>query len=87
MKPNSKLREMKNSSSKEVYGDVTYHWLPIHKLIDFHIYPEFFNTELIKPVNETQYCITKDGDTAVVGKQPPFKTKCAVLHSVDYESN
>jgi len=59
MKPNSQLRAMKNSSFKEEYGDVTYHWLPINQLEGLHLYPEFFKTELLNLPNQTKFIVTK----------------------------
>jgi len=60
MKPNSQLRAMQNASFKEEYGDVTYHWLPIHELEGVHLYPEFFKTELANIADTTQYFVTKN---------------------------
>ena len=60
MKPNSKIRALKESSFKEEYGDVTYHWLPIKELDKLSLYPEFFKTELVNLPSKTKYFITKD---------------------------
>jgi len=66
MKPSNQLRSMTNSSFKEEYGDVTYHWLPINRLDKFHLYPEFFKTELLNLPSRTKYFVTKRGRTTLV---------------------
>ena len=66
MKPNKLVRAMENSSFKEAYGDVTYHWLPMRKLKALRLYPEFFKTELLKLSSETKQIVTKYDDTLVV---------------------
>jgi len=66
MKPNKQVRVMENSSFKEEYGDVMYHWLPIHKLNELQLYPEFFKTELQNLSNQVKYFITKNGMTISV---------------------
>ena len=65
LKPNSKVRMMENSSFKEEYGDVSYHWLPIHKLDGLLLYPEFFKTELMNLSSVTKYFVTKGGITTL----------------------
>jgi ADP-ribose pyrophosphatase YjhB (NUDIX family) len=63
MKQNNLLREMKQAFFQEEYGKVTFHWIPIKNLNSFHLYPEFFKTELLKRANDTKYIITKNGIT------------------------
>ena len=71
MKPNSQLRAMENSSFEEEYGDVTYHWLPIHGLGELELYPEFFKTELLDLPSMTKYMVTKNGNTTSMS---PYET-------------
>jgi len=68
MKPNGLVRTMKQNSFQEVYGDVTYHWLPINELEGLHLYPEFFKTELVRLSSSTKYVITKNGVTSCILK-------------------
>ena len=63
LKQNSQLREMENDSFKEDYGDVLYHWIPLDKLGDYHMYPEFFKAELLNVSDETKCFVTRDGVT------------------------
>jgi len=60
MKANSQLRKIKYDFFEEEYGRVSYHWLPLDKLNNFNLYPEFFKTELIKPSDNTKYFMTRD---------------------------
>jgi 8-oxo-dGTP pyrophosphatase MutT (NUDIX family) len=66
LKPNSLLREMKHDTFKEEYGDVSYHWIPLDKLKDFHMYPEFFKTELLNLSDETKYFVTRNEVTTLI---------------------
>jgi len=45
MKTHDKLSEIRQPFSEE-YGEVSIHWLPINKLDEYEIYPEFFKTML-----------------------------------------
>jgi len=66
MKPNAQLRTIAGKSFKEEYGDVEYHWLPIHEIGELHLYPEFFKTELLNLPSKTKHFITRDGITTLV---------------------
>ena len=63
MKTNNQVAEMKSFNFIEEYSEVTLHWLPICRLGDFLIYPEFFKTELNNLSNNVKHFITKNGIT------------------------
>lgn len=63
LKQNSQLREMKNNSFIEEYGEVSYHWIPIDKLGDYDMYPEFFKTELLNISDKMKCFVTRDDVT------------------------
>lgn len=66
LKPNSRLREMKRDTFTEEYGDVSYHWIPLDKLSDYHMYPEFFKTELLNLSDKTKCFITRNDVTTLI---------------------
>ena len=41
-------------------GNEALHWLPINKLSDYQLYPEFYKTELQNLTNEVKHFITKN---------------------------
>jgi len=66
-KPNILVRGIEHSTFKEEeYGDVELHWLPIDKLQNLQLYPEFFKSELINPAKETKYFVTKNDITTLM---------------------
>jgi len=58
MKPHPKLNEIQQTFN-EAYGEVTIHWLPIDKLDQYKIYPEFFKTALINTPH-IQHIVTQE---------------------------
>lgn len=62
MKPNSQVKNMLSGHTED-YGEVGHHWLPIDKLDEEQIYPEFFKTELSTMQNGIRHFITRDGKT------------------------
>jgi len=63
MKPHDKLGETRKTF-EEAYGEVSIHWLPIGKLSEYKIYPEFFMTELANPCAHIRHIVvTRDGET------------------------
>jgi len=58
MKPHNKLSKIRQTFNEE-YGEVSIHWLPIEKLDEYKIYPEFFKTaQLNQP--HIQHIVTRD---------------------------
>jgi len=57
MKPHHKLKEIRQSF-EEVYGEVGIHWLPISKLDEYKIYPEFFKKELATQDRSVQHIVS-----------------------------
>jgi len=47
------------------FGDVkeALHWLPLDKLTDYRLYPEFYKTELLNIKKEVRHFITNGGNT------------------------
>jgi len=62
MKPYDKMGEIRQSFAED-YGEVSIHWLPIDKLGEYTIYPEFFKTELAKQHTHVRYIVTRDNET------------------------
>lgn len=62
MKPNPQLKESR-SKHMEDYGEVEHRWLPIDKLSDEPIYPDFFKTELRHISSELKHFVTRNGVT------------------------
>ena len=60
MKPHDGLRGMKHKSFVEEYGSAELHWLPVDGLAEYKLYPEFFKTELVKPVDEVRHFVTRE---------------------------
>ena len=67
MKPNALVREKLAASFDEEYGSVSLCWLPINKLGDIQLYPDFFKTELTSPSQGVKYFITKNEKTKIGG--------------------
>ena len=59
MKPHEKLGEIRQTFNEE-YGEVSIHWLPIDKLEDFELYPEFFKTALDIKCEHVQHIVTRN---------------------------
>ena len=59
MKPHEKLGEIQQTFN-EIYGEVGIHWLPIDKLGDYMIYPEFFKTELANQSPYVRHIVSQD---------------------------
>ena len=73
MKPHEKLGEVR-LSFEEAYGEVSIHWLPIEKLSEYKIYPEFFKTELANQHACIRHIVvTRDGNPLENKHQHDFK--------------
>ena len=59
MKPHEKLGEIRQIFNEE-YGEVSIHWLPIDKLENFELYPEFFKTALDNKYEHVQHIVTRN---------------------------
>ena len=55
MKQHPLVREATRKSFREEYGDVSFHWLTIDGLEDYHLYPEFFKSELLSMPKDLKY--------------------------------
>jgi hypothetical protein len=66
MKPYKGLREATGGSFREEYGDVTFHWLPINKISEYRIYPEFFKSELSGMTAGVKHFVTRNEITLPV---------------------
>ena len=66
-KPSGQIAGQSFDNLCEEYGQVFLRWLPISQLDDFHIYPEFFKTELGILQNgsskDVRHFVTKEGVT------------------------
>jgi len=60
MKPHEKLGEIRQTFEED-YGEVSIHWLPINKLDEYKIYPEFFKTALTNQCTHVKHIVTRDG--------------------------
>jgi ADP-ribose pyrophosphatase YjhB (NUDIX family) len=60
------LNQLKSNKFNEDYGDVALHWLTITELEKYQLYPEFFKTELLKPLNELKHFMTRNGKTSLI---------------------
>jgi len=66
MKPHNDVENIK-CSNVDVNGEKeSLHWLPIDKLSEYHLFPEFFKSELRCLKNEVGHFITKGGNTVRV---------------------
>ena len=61
MRPHDGLSKIRQSFSEE-YGEVSIHWLPVGKLDEYKIYPEFFKTELNSHTH-IRHIVTRDNKT------------------------
>ena len=66
MKPHKGLREATGGSFREEYGDVSFHWLPINEIGNYHIYPEFFRSELLGMTADVKHFVTRNEITLPV---------------------
>lgn len=60
LKQNDNVKNIKQKSFQEEYGEVALHWLPINELESFQLYPEFFKSELMNIKNEVKYFVTRN---------------------------
>jgi len=61
MKKNDEVTKVKGGSLGGDGGKESLHWLPLDKLTDSFLYPEFFKTELKNLKNKAAHSITKGG--------------------------
>ena len=66
MKPHNDIANVKCNSKGADGGMESLHWLPIDELSNYHLFPEFFKTELKNLKNDVRHFITKDGRTFIV---------------------
>ena len=57
---NQSLAALRCHSRGEGGGAESLHWLPLDKLSDYPLFPEFFKTELLNPTEDVGHFITKD---------------------------
>jgi len=60
MKPHADINNIKCSSFGMGGEKESLHWLPIGELTNYHMYPEFFKTELRELKDGVRHFITKD---------------------------
>ena len=63
MKANADIENIYCNSVGADGGKESLHWLPIEELSSYHMFPEFFKTELKALKNEVGRFVTKNGNT------------------------
>ena len=63
MKPHNDIKNIKSGSICADCGTEALYWLPVDKLSDYPVVPEFFKSELKHLKNEVRHFITKDKNT------------------------
>jgi ADP-ribose pyrophosphatase YjhB (NUDIX family) len=63
MKPHKDIQKIKCNSVGADGGKESLIWLPINKLSDYQIFPEFYKTELQCLTNEVRHFITQNENT------------------------
>ena len=63
MKPHDRIKYIKSNSIGADGGKESLYWLPTDKLSDYHVFPEFFKTELLHMKNEVGHFVTREENT------------------------
>lgn len=66
MKISGEIKNIRCNSSGMDGSCESLHWLPIDRLSDYHLYPEFYKTELCCISHEVKHFVTKNGNTVRV---------------------